>query len=483
MLCIINGNDLYFRAKEWTSAEDLVWKCNKMNVKEWAGNHYFNIEAVYTCPKQCEEGTISELSLWKASHDDICPLKVEGTYIGANHGFNCVDKIIAAEHGKTEADIGSVWMDQAQQTYCLVKVPDKDTLFFVVFDDKNMADGKMHYGKTEGSLMHVSGAVHKDSVLIGNRVGTQLWQCFNHYTAAFLKDGVPCDAVQDGVLHGESFSYVTEYDLIYVPAMLQYLMKNVGHNTNDSQCSDEIEESYLRVSVTYEFHENGSVSSYHKIKCNRDIDVDYIGLVQSMCVAGWPHSDESGVPYTYVPDTVYDQLTAHEDDTKHTFGRDNWNSANKAPYRFYQFADENAQKGMALVYDRQYGHGDNATRGARLETAGWYHISKKQYPAFISGCMLSKGEELDGFAARMPLYKYDEDMTGVCWYWIGEDIVLLIDTHCAVDKAIKLPAYMDGRKIEILDRTDNCTMEQEEIRKSKLKFKTDGYGYLVVKLL
>lgn len=474
MLCIIHGNDLYFRAKEWTSTEDLVWKCNKKNVKEWAGNHYFNIEAIYTCSKQCAESTVAELALWKASHDDICPLKVEDTYIGANHGFNCVDKITASNHGKTEADIGSVWQDQAQQTYCLVKVPDKDTLSFVVFDDKNMADGKMRYGKPEGSLIHVRGAVHKEEVMVENRVGTQLWQCFNHYTAAFLKDGVPCDISQDGVLCGESFAYVTEYDLIYVPAMLQYLMENVGYNTNDSQCSDAITESYLRVTVTYEFHGNGSVSSYHKIKCEREIDVDYIGLLQSMCVAE--------VPYTYVPDTVYDQLTVHEDNTKHTFDRGNWLSDKKAPYRFYQFADKDATKGMALVYDRQYGQGDNATRRARLKNAGWYHTSKKQYPAFISGCALSKGEQLDGFAARMPLHKYDEDVTGVCWYWLGEDIVLLIDTHCAVDKEISLPAYMDGRKLEVLDRTDNFVIVQEEIIGSKLQIKTDGYGYLVVKL-
>ena len=474
MLCIINGNDLYFRAGEWTAKEDLVWKCSKVNANAWAGNHYFNIEGIYTCAKQCAEEHISDLTLWKEAHDDICPLKVEDTYIGANHGFNCVDKITATDHGKTEADIGSVWKDQAQQTYCLVKVPDKDTLSFVVFDDKIMADGKMCYGKPEGSLVHVKGAVHKEAVMIESRVGTQLWQCFNHYTTSFLKDGELCDLTRDGVLHGESFSYMTEYDLIYVPAMLQYLMENAGHNTNDSQCSDAIAESYLRAKVTYEFHGNGSVSSYHTIKCARKIDVDYIGLVQSMCVAS--------VPYTYVPDTVYDQLTVHENDVKHILSRDNWRSEKKAPYRFYQFADKKADKGMALVYDRQYGQGDNDTRSARLATAGFYNTTKKQYPAFISGCVLAKGEELCGFAARMPLHKYDEDVTGVCWYWLGADIVLLIDTHDVVDKEIHLPAYMDGRKIEILDRTDNFGMEQEEIIGSKLQIKTDGYGYLVCRL-
>jgi len=483
MLCIINGNDLYFRAKEWTAKEDLVWKCSKINANERAGNHYFNIEGIYTCPKQCAEESVSELVLWKAAHDDICPLKVEDTYIGGNHGFNCVDNITATDHGKTEADIGSVWKDQTQQTYCLVKVPDKDTLFLVVFDDKNMANGKMRYGKPEGYLVHVNGAVHKDAVIIENCVGTQLWQCFNHYTASFMKDGVPCNLTRDGVLCGESFSYVTEYDLIYVPAMLQYLMKNVGHNTNDSQCSDEISERYLRVAVTYEFHENGSVSSYHRIESTREIDVEYIGLVQSMCVADVPYTDSPGIPYTYVPDTVYDQLTMHEKREQHIFDRDHWRSDKKAPYRFYQFADKKATKGMALVYDRQYGQGNNATRTARLATAGWYHTSQKQYPAFISGCILAKGEQLDGFAARIPLHKYDAEVTGVCWYWLGADIVLLIDTHCAVNKEIILPAYMDGRKIEILDRTDNFVIEQDEIIESKLQIKADGYGYLAVKLL
>ena len=39
---------------------------------------------------------------------------------------------------------------------------------------------------------------------------------------------------EDGVLYGERISVLTKYDILYVPAVLKYLMKHVGNNTNDS---------------------------------------------------------------------------------------------------------------------------------------------------------------------------------------------------------------------------------------------------------
>ena len=476
MFCVIRGNDLYLRARGWSSNEDFVWKCCKINAwdDELLGNKYFNIEAAYTCPAGAPADDISTLTLWKASHDDICPLMVQGTPIGANHGFNCVDKITSSSHGKTPADIGSVWLDSAGRTYCLVKIPDANTLRVVMFNDANMETGKMSFGCPSGTLTHHRGAVHTEDILIESRQTAQLWQSFNHYSVEFLVDGQACDLPEHAVLSAESIAIVTRYDVIYVPSMLRYLMDHVGNNTNDSQHSDEIQESYLRLSVTYEFHDNGSISTYSSVRADRDLEVDYIGLVQSMTIGE--------TPYTYVPDTTYEHLTLQEHRTLHNFGRDTWNSCEKAPYRYYQFDDRSCEKGMALVYDRNVGWGDNAKRLKRLTHAGRYYGSRKMYPAFISGGSLSEGESFEGFAARIPLHRYDEELTALCWYWLKSEIILMIDVHKTVDKEIVLPAYMDGRRIKVLDKTDSCTLTRSVIADSKLQFHVEGYGYLVARL-
>ena len=474
MLCVIKGNDLYFRAQGWHPNQDFVWKCSRINKNDWAGNPYFNIEATYTCPKDAPEDDLSRLSLWKESHDDINAVQIQGSYIGANHGFFCVDEITSPAHGKTQADIGSVWLDAGGRTYCLVKVPDGNTLSFVMFDDDSMSTGKMACGKPAGQLAHLRGALHPQPVPIGACRGNQLWQSFNHYTIRFLSGGTEREFPENAVLQADHFAIETEYDLIYVPAMLEYLMDNPGSNTNHSHHSEEITRSYLRLGVRYEFHENASVSTYSDYHIRSHIQVQSIGLVQSMAIGK--------EPVAYIPDTVYETLTLQDSTMLLSLKKDTWKLPWKIPYRFYQFADGTIEKGMALAYDRGFGWGGNEARLHRSTTAGMYFTSRKQYPFFISGTALSAGESFSGFAARMPLYRYDEDLTAVCWYWIGEEMVLMIDSHRAVEKDLVLPAYFDGKALEILDITDSCLFCQTKVWNQRLHLRFDGYGYLVLRV-
>lgn len=474
MVCIVKGNDIYIRAQNWKVGEDFVWKCSKVNANDWAGNRFFNIEAAYTCPAASQGEDLSELRLWKESHDDICPVKIQGTYIGANHGFFCVDEVTSPGHGKTEADIGSVWSDSLDRTFCLVKVPSSDSLHFVMFDDDSMSCGKMVCGSPSGTLVHSTGGSHCADIIIQSCKGNQLWQSFNHYSLTFLADGEQQPRAGTAVLHGENFAIETVYDLIYVPSMLEYLMANTRKCTNESHHSDAITDSYLRMGVRYEFHENGSISTFHSFQINHPVSLQYIGLVQSMAIAK--------PAYAYIPDTVYENLTPQDDSLTLHFHEDNWNSLQKVPYRYYQFADLSYSKGMALAYDRSFGWGSNISRLNRSDHAGMYFRSLKQYPAFISGAMLQAGERFEGFAAKMPLYQYDKDLTAVCWYWIGGDIVLMLDTHRSVDKDITLPEYMNGKVITVLDKTDSCSVVETIVSDNKVRFQSKGYGYLVLKL-
>jgi len=135
-----------------------------------------------------------------------------------------------------------------------------------------------------------------------------------------------------------------------------------------------------------------------------------------------------------------------------------------------------------LAYDRSIGRGENEKRLTQLEDAGMFFTSTKMYPSFISGGTLTPSTFFDGMAARVPLYKYDEDLTCVGWYWCSDDIILMIDTHVAVDKDIVLPDYMNNMRIEVLDKTDSCNVEQSYIFNGKLRFRCNNYGYAVLRL-
>ena len=96
--------------------------------------------------------------------------------------------------------------------------------------------------------------------------------------------------------------------------------------------------------------------------------------------------------------------------------------------------------------------------------------TKKMYPQMIQGQKLVPGTFIDGMAARVPLYKYDEDLTSIGWYWCCDDIILMIDTHNSVNKDIVLPDYMNNMRIEKLDVTDSVNCEQTYIFNNKIRF-------------
>lgn len=469
-----NDNDMYIRAKQYTTDNDLVWHMRKVRLKD---NRYFNLETICTCPVNVsDEDTVSNLTTWKSAMDDIGPSSFNGTYIAGNHGFSCVDRVTVTGHDKTEADIGSVWVDSTGKTYVLVYVYDENSLGFIRFTDSTMATGKMSAGSPAvgTSITHSSGATNTSDVVVEAVSTTQAWKSWNHYTLRLFVDGVEHDMAAGQMLAGDRIEVVTEYNIIYIPAMLNYLVANVGNNTADSQNSDDITDYYAKVAITYQFNKNGSVSEYNSYYINKELKVGYIGLVQSISL---------GVgSYTYLPDTVYDTLTLHDGSVTQRFSKDLWNSETKAPYRYYQFKDATAEKGMCLTYDRSIGRGNNEKRLQQLDDAGMYYTSTKMYPSFISGGTLTPGTYFDGMAARIPLYKVDPDITSIGWYWSNEDIILMIDSHQTVNKDIILPNYMKNLRIEKLDITDSVNMEQTYLVNNKLRFQCTDYGYAVLRL-
>lgn len=477
MTVFVDENDMYVRAKEYTADDDFVWHMRKVRLKD---NRYFNLETMYTCPKVVpDELMTANLKVWKQAYDDIGPSSFNGTYIAGNHGFNCVDRITVTGHDKTDADIGSIWTDYRGKTFVLVYIYDADSLGFIQFNDKMMSDGVMNYASPGvGTVMtHQSGATNTGSVTIEEVKATQAWKSWNHYTLRLFVDDVEYDLAAGQMIAGDRIEFVTEYNVIYIPAMLTYLMENVGNNNSDSQNSDEITDHYAKIAIRYSFNKNGSLSEYNSYYINKELKIGYIGLVQSISL-------KSGdkMPYTYLPDTDYEVLTLHDGSVTQRFSKSLWNDANKVPYRYYQFTDETAVKGVCLTYDRSIGWGNNEKRLQHIDDAGMFYTSTKMYPSFISGGYLYPGDFFDGMAARIPLYKVDEDITSIGWYWSNEDIIMMIDCHQTVNKEILLPNYMNHLRIEKLDVTDSVNMEQTYIHNGKIRFQCTDYGYAVLRL-
>ena len=473
MVVIIEDSNIYVKAKKYSDDTHFIWKNVKSRGDNYDSNRFFNIDTAYTCSARCLDEDVTSMTTWKYCNDDICPVNFNGTYIGANHGYNCLNRITATSHGKTESDIGSIWTCNSTK-YVLVRIYDANNLDMVMFNDTNMSTGVMGYGNPVGTMTHTSGATNISDIVIESNNNTQLRRGINHYNINLYVDDKQRDLNTNGVILGNRVDLRTEYDVIYVPAMLNYLIDNVGNNTNESLYSEEINDSYLTMYIDYQFNMNGSVSTYSSFYINKNITLGYFGLVQSGAI-----SDTS---YMYIPNTSYNTPILQGSMT-YKFTPDTWISSSEAPYRYYQFEDSSITKGIAMIYDRSIGMGDNTKRLSQLSSAGQFYNTQKMYPALINGGSLTAGTFIDGMAARVPLYKYDPDVTSVGWYWSNEDIHLMIDTHNTVNKDIVLPDYMNKMRIEILDKTDSVICDQTYIFNNKLRFICDeDYGYIVLRL-
>lgn len=473
MVVYCEDENIFVKSKKYSDDSHFIWKLRQTRGgnEDYNSNLMFNLETAYTCSSNCMDEDFASLTNFKGLSDDLCPVNFDGTYIGANHGYNCLDRVTTGSHDKTIVDIGSIWTCNNKK-YVLVRIVDATTLDFVMFNDTNMSTGIFGYGNPSGTMTHVSGATNTSNVTVTSNSATQLRRGINNYSIKMLIDGKEQEFT-NGVYSGNSVEILTQYNTIYVPATLQYLMDNVGNNTNESLYSDDITDSYLTLYVDYKFNINGSISTYSSFYINKDMSLGYFGLVQSGSI--------SNTSVLYIPDTVYDTPTV-QNATTFSFKPETWRKSDKVPYRYYQYSDDTLNKGIAMIYDRSIGYGDNTKRLTQITHAGQFYTTEKMYPALISGGTLKAGRFIDGMAVRVPLYKHDPDFTAMGWYWVNDDIILMFDTHKSINKDVMLPDYMNNMRIEVLDKTDSVTMEQTYIFNVKLRFQCTDYGYAVLRL-
>ena len=418
----------------------------------------------------------ANLVMWKLA-TDTAPLNFNGTYIAANHGATIVENVTVASHDKSTADIGSEWTSDGH-TYMLVKVVSATSLWFIQIDVDKITEGTTLTctNKPSGTLVHGSGATNIADITISSVTSnTQFLPALNN-----AKSSVYVERGRNiWNIYGENSS-INEYNVIYIPAILEYLAANVGENTNSSHYSDAISESYCTLKLTQEIHSNGSISIYQTIRFNKTVTLSTNFIAQFA-----PFSLEGENTYGYIPDTTTSQdITLHTGSAIST-DKSIWKSQEKAPYRYYTFADAECNKGYVIMYDRSWGWGKDSKRVAHnSNSVGQFASTKKLYPHFASGFTANAGTYYDGCAVRIPINKYHEDLTSVVWYWRGKDIILCIDSHKQVNVDLTLPSYMGGKKVEILDQTDTVIAEPALIYDDcKLKYATnDDYGYIVMRL-
>ena len=505
VVLVIEGDKFRIRARGWKDGIDFVHDGHLHG----NSNGNFNFDLLGEISASAPTGSISagtdvSYKTFKNAKDDVAPIQMNGTYIAAGHGYNIVS-VVPNSIGLTLKDIGRVFVRQSDgQKYMLIKIPGFDTgtqsggsLWFCPFDTSSMANGnfgkytyvtlpKNTTGLKGGNTIFAEDDTTETYTIAANATEGQIHSSINHLVQyGYLNGTNEIDLTTNGVYEAEFIDIYEEYDVLYLPAVLNYLGSNVGKNDNDSLNSDEITDYYFSHRNTFRFHKNGSCVVYSTYDFKKSITLSYIGGSQSIPFA---------TRYVYMPGTKdYGVPTLHPSSTQIEIAKTDLVNPDVLTSSYFQLTDTKGTQAMNLGYNPFYGTAVNDIRDSYLGTtknpsyAGKtllvsYFTSYKMYPKLISHCDLKPGDFVSCISYRVPSYILDEDFFAINWYWVGDDIYLSLHTDKAVDKTVTcLPDYMNGMGVEIYENS-GFQVNTSIIENGSLEVATDGAGYVFIKL-
>ena len=482
------GSKMTIRCKDWTEDRDFVWEFGGVCGSNKTANLWYSSTVAKTLEDSALEWGIgnkpSKSQLYKSTTDDTSPVQFCGSYFGGNHAMTGSTDITLANHGLTEADIGSVWTDSDPadpRQYMLARIKSASTLAFINLDPEvTSGNGAFNYAKHTpvAPLVHVKNATHTDNIAFTAYVNSQqLHPGANHIVNKYYVDDV--EITEDGWYTGAKVHNVCTYDIPFVPAIIEYLESNVGHNTNASYYSDDIKDKYMQIEIIHEFRPNGSQTTYCKYMIDQRMELNF-SYIYAAQVAPF------GKPtYLYAPGSYGDEVLLHDATASIQFKASDWNVEGIPPYRYFTF-NSDKDKGFEIVFNRDTYWGNPERRGKIVNSgsqAGWSPATCKLYPIFTRG-NFPAGSSFDSVTGRIPLkLPLNNGTTAVGWYWEHDDIIMTIDSHEVCNTHISLPSYMQNKKVEVLDMTDSVISYPPYRTSETIHYATkEAIGHLVVRL-
>jgi hypothetical protein len=292
---LIRSGDLLYVVTPWTDGSNMV---QKVSLNLVSGDPV-EMVSVGLISGQVSDAAVPGATplMLQSTEDDITPAFFNGSYMGGNHGCSDVREITVPGHGKTTVDIGSEWVDANQHKFYLIKIVDANTLWVLSVNRSTSAVWSFRT-TIDGNLLTVStNAVHTNAMAITASTFAYLKPAIKNQAKKVLLNG-RTEVVQDGVYPCESVTVVNSYDITDVAAILNYVKSHVGGAAAPAFDAPSIA-NVARMTVSYQFNNNGSCTVFHSFLTYEPISLGYLGFVQAQALA-YP---AGGSLLEYIPGT------------------------------------------------------------------------------------------------------------------------------------------------------------------------------------
>ena len=415
------------------------------------------------------------------SEDDGCPLNLSSGYIASGHGYIRGIRISAENHGKTCADIGSKWTDEAGVTFCILKIFDGDTIGLLADHPEPDSDYDTLDSLPEGTLTHAEGACNTGAI---SAYTMKAWQIepivmSENHTKKILLDGKKEISVS-GKYRGQFVDITEEYDVVNPQSIIEALVKNrpSGGYTENPDPNKGVK--FFHISNIYRYLEDGTLLLFSTLDNDVPLQLGYWGATQyaeknAANVLG-------GKCRKYLPETLpqtvggvtYDLRVPYDmADYKvdlYFFRENSWADRDCPPDRcltFYTDSKDVIRAGYAVGY-LPVNLGDPAVRKENVSCAVTLFNSRKFYPRLIDNRTVPGYSALQSVCYRKPLTDIGGVHTSAYFVPYGDECYLYADYHETGEDRIKIPAKYIGKQISVIRKSDGIaaygTLATNEIR-------------------
>ena len=496
----LNGTDLYIRT-DYDDTQDIVKIFSNATNNAWTNdtNKPVDFRRSYLINKSTPTTTLG--TILGGSTDDAAPLHING-YIGANHGQPAGTQIKSNGHGKTYADIGSVWVDSNNKRFNLIRIIDANNLLFLTDYTGDHAKYTFNSSIATGNLTHFSDAVNTSDITVESvTTGVQIYSALSNRSLSIncYLNGVKTVITSD--VTDQLCNYVDideKYSIVNPSYIVETIVDNkpVGGYTSNPDITLGV--PIANYNMIYRTQGDGSVLSIFNHKILEDVNFGYYGGLQYV-----QRTNTYGKQYRYIPGskpftangTLYnlavpfDIVNQDPPNPAYSLVSSDWENPNLVPDRqidYYRDGTDQDVLAFTTGFLPLYG-GTISERNNNVGNA--INIAKKTYPRFIDSKAFettsAENYEIKGIAYRK-YFNTKEDANSLgSIYTIDHEgyTYAYLDFFSFGETQVNLSPELAGNNAELVYKSENVSYTINDTGIAVNAVNRDlGNGYLALKI-
>lgn len=233
------------------------------------------------------------------SNDEAPPVMINGKWLGANHAFPGAISLHIPDHGKTYADIGSLWRDAEDTKWTLINVAE-DTLTFI---SENIGESDVKYAfkdRITSNLTYLSNGENTASI----NADVEGWKSsmapiirHTKWKVVAYIDGKP--RIVNRQLKCDYAEIHEDYEIMNPVSMIDAISQNRPEKGYTEPINKAMGRGMVRVSRIYRIENDGTITC--DFTCQKLMDIHMVRCIGAMFQEKL--DTYGGGLYRYIPKT------------------------------------------------------------------------------------------------------------------------------------------------------------------------------------